>query len=133
MTQSDTKELVKYWIDLSEYDIDTAKSMFDTKRYPYVLFMCHLSIEKILKAIIVKNTNIQAPYTHNLILLAEKPGIAFSKEHKNLIADLNNFNLEARYPEWKSKFYKIATKNYSEKYYKNTTSLHVWLKKFLHN
>jgi HEPN domain-containing protein len=41
---------VKYWIEISEYDLLTAKSMLDTKRYLYVAFMCHQSIEKLLKA-----------------------------------------------------------------------------------
>jgi len=44
---------VIYWESHAEYDIKTAKQMFNTKRYPYVLFMCHLSIEKLLKGIYV--------------------------------------------------------------------------------
>lgn len=39
-------EKVKYWIDLAKYDFETAKAMFDTKRYLYVGFMCHQTIEK---------------------------------------------------------------------------------------
>lgn len=38
-------EKVKYWIDLAEYDFETAKAMFDTKRYLYVGFMCHQTID----------------------------------------------------------------------------------------
>ncbi len=41
---------VKYWSDLSEYDYDTALAMMQTGRYLYVGFMCHQTIEKILKA-----------------------------------------------------------------------------------
>lgn len=38
---------VTYWIELSDYDFDTAQAMFDTKRYLYVGFMCHQVIENI--------------------------------------------------------------------------------------
>lgn len=39
---------VKYWIDLSDYDLDTALAMHKSRRYLYVGFMCHQTIEKIL-------------------------------------------------------------------------------------
>ena len=41
---------VKYWVEMSDYDFDTANAMLETKRYLYVGFMCHQTIEKILKA-----------------------------------------------------------------------------------
>ena len=31
---------VTYWIEMSDYDFDTAKAMLETKRYLYVAFMC---------------------------------------------------------------------------------------------
>ena len=43
-------EKVKYWLDLSDYDYDTALAMQQSGRYLYVGFMCHQTIEKILKA-----------------------------------------------------------------------------------
>ena len=41
---------VTYWVEMSEYDIETAQAMLETRRYLYVGFMCHQVIEKILKA-----------------------------------------------------------------------------------
>lgn len=46
---------IKYWIELAEYDIQTAKAMLETKRFLYVGFMCQQTIEKSLKAVIAKN------------------------------------------------------------------------------
>lgn len=131
MKNGNYKKLVKYWKDLSDYDIITAKFMFQTKRYPYCLFLCHLSIEKILKSLIVKQTKINAPYTHNLIDLAKRIGIKFSEDDKNLLADLTEFNLETRYPEWKKEFYRKATKKYTENYFNQSAELQKWLKKLL--
>ena len=41
---------VQYWIDIAEYDMETASAMLQTGRYLYVGFMCHQTMEKILKA-----------------------------------------------------------------------------------
>jgi len=50
----DVKKTVRYWLEGAEYDLDVAEAMFQTGKYPYSLFMGHLAIEKLLKAIIVK-------------------------------------------------------------------------------
>ena len=40
----------KNWIALTDYDTETARHMLATERYLYVIFLCHLALEKILKA-----------------------------------------------------------------------------------
>jgi len=67
MTQ---EEKIKYWIELSDYDLETAVAMLKTKRYLYVAFMCHQVIEKIFKACFSKLKTATPPYTHKLIYLA---------------------------------------------------------------
>lgn len=47
----------QYWADGSKKDIEVADNLFDSGYYPQCLFFCHLSLEKLLKAIIVKRTN----------------------------------------------------------------------------
>ena len=116
---------------MADYDMKTAQSMFDAKRYPYTLFMCHLSVEKLLKAIIVKQTSKHAPYTHNLVELGKNSKIDFKEAEQVLLADLKEFNLEARYPEWRKDFYKKANRKYTEKYLLQTKVLFLWLKKYL--
>ena len=49
---------VKYWIDISDYDFETAKAMLDSKRFLYVGFMCHQTIEKIFKESTPKTDNL---------------------------------------------------------------------------
>lgn len=60
--RSDTKN----WMLSSEYDLETARHMFKTGRYIYVIFMCHLAIEKMLKAIVTEETRKIPPKIHNL-------------------------------------------------------------------
>jgi HEPN domain-containing protein len=35
-------EKVEYWIDISEYDMETAAAMLESGRYLYVGFMCQI-------------------------------------------------------------------------------------------
>jgi HEPN domain-containing protein len=39
----------KEWLLQSDYDITTAEAMYESGRYFYAVFMCHLSLEKCLK------------------------------------------------------------------------------------
>ena len=48
-------KIVEHWIERSQYDLDTAKVMFDAGRYLYVSYMCQQGIEKLLKAIIAQH------------------------------------------------------------------------------
>ncbi len=57
------------WLKSSQYDLKTAEHMLKTGRYIYVLFMCHLSVEKLLKALYETTLKKVAPKTHNLIYL----------------------------------------------------------------
>ena len=58
---------IKYWIELSDYDIETASAMLVTKRYLYVGFMCHQSVEKCIKAMLSAKNEEIPPKIHNLI------------------------------------------------------------------
>jgi len=40
----------------SNYDLETAKYMHKSRRYVYVIFMCHMAIEKVLKAIVAEKS-----------------------------------------------------------------------------
>ena len=66
---------IKYWTELSDYDIETAHEMLKSKRYLYVGFMAHQSVEKVLKAYYVKVNGGSAPYSHSLSYLAKKAKI----------------------------------------------------------
>ena len=60
---------VDYWLEISQYDLDTANSMLESKRYLYVGFMCHQAIEKILKGVYASKLEKVPPRLHNLARL----------------------------------------------------------------
>lgn len=63
----DIDKTIDYWAESAEYDFETGKNLLESKKFPYALFFAHLAIEKILKAIVVKNTGEHAPYTQRYI------------------------------------------------------------------
>jgi len=65
---------ISNWIRLSEYDLETARAMMQSKRYLYVAFTCHQTLEKILKAYYIYTQCATPPYTHNLLKLVRRIG-----------------------------------------------------------
>lgn len=61
---------VKYWTEIYDYDLETAEAMIQTKRWLYVGFMCHQTIEKIFKAYWCSKIEGTSPMSHNLINIA---------------------------------------------------------------
>ncbi len=106
----------KNFRDSAIYDLQTAEFMFTSGRYIYVIFMCHLSIEKMLKAITAEVIQKMPPKTHNLIYLIKISGIQVPRELLDFIARINNASIVTRYPEdftWLLEAYpKKVTKDY---------------------
>jgi HEPN domain-containing protein len=123
-------ERVKYWIEISEYDLETAEAMFQTKRYLYVGFMCHQSIEKILKALYSKLFEDVAPYTHSLNYLAKKVNIIKDMDEtmQSFIDDLEPLNIDSRYPRYKEQIRQLLTEDKCIEILQNTKDLFQWIK-----
>ena len=124
----DTHLLIQYWEKSSENDFSVAQDLFKSKKYSYALFFCHLALEKLLKSFIVKHTKKSAPLEHNLVRLAKVAGFVLSDEQKDLLAEITTFNIKARYDDYKTNFYKKATRIYAQKYITETKNLISWLK-----
>jgi HEPN domain-containing protein len=126
-------EKVKYWIDLAEYDLKTARAMLKTKRYLYVAFMCHQVIEKMLKGYYSYLNDKIPPYSHNLRKLADSTGIynELSEEQKEFLEILQPLNIQARYPEYKEELLKQLRSKKCSEIVKKTTELSRWIKKLL--
>jgi|GEM_PF-92771 len=128
-------ENVKYWLDIADYDIETARAMLKTGRYLYVGFMCHQTIEKALKAVVARDCaeGEMPPKTHDLTKLAIQSNLLdlMSEEQKNFIEDLNPLNIESRYPEYKNQIAAGLTKEICAELIKGTEELLCWIKEQL--
>lgn len=114
MENINIQDLIKYWQETAEYDYKTMISLFKSKRYSDSLFYGHLVLEKILKALVVQETKSHAKPVHNLVVLSEDAKINISKDELEFLAEVNKFNIRARYPDYKLSFYKICDLNYTK-------------------
>lgn len=124
---------MKYWLDLSEYDMETAIAMYETRRYLYVGFMCHQVVEKLLKAYYIKKFNDTAPYTHSLTHLIRISDLEndLPENHENLLNQLEPLNIEARYPSYKEKLLVDLTESKCRDLIAGTKLFITWIKKQL--
>lgn len=125
-----SEKIIKNWISLAKYDLETAEAMLNADRYLYVAFMCQQAIEKILKACYVKEFNDTPPYTHNLLRLAKELSF-FSKigsdklEHVEV---LNAYYIESRYTEELGELVAVLTEEKAREILDSTKGLFEWLK-----
>jgi len=122
------KDHVNYWVESACHDLQTAETLFANERYDWCLFLAHLVLEKTLKALFVQdNKNALPPRTHNLVKLAEHTLVIISEEQKIFLDEVNDFNMEVRYPEFRREFYRICTKDFAEHYFVAIKEMYKWL------
>lgn len=125
------REVVRLWIESAEKDWSVTKNLFKLRHYTYCLFFCHLTTEKLLKALVVQKTGKQAPPIHDLKRLAKLAGLKLSVEQRQGLETITTFNIKARYDDVKQNFYRKATKEYTREYLEITKEVIVWLKENL--
>ncbi|MEW6107733.1 MAG: HEPN domain-containing protein [Nitrospirota bacterium] len=131
MKRFDTTKTVTYWIDGAKYDIGVANAMLKARKFPYALFMGHLALEKLLKAVVVKRTKKHAPFTHSLPYLAEKTGLKFPEHIQIKLREFMEFHFEGRYPDANKAFYKKCTRDFSTRNLRAIKEVFKWVKEKL--
>ena len=83
--------IVRNWVATANYDLRTADAMYKAGRYLYVVFMCHLAIEKMLKAILAQRYPEDVPpKIHNLINLAQRTEITLPENLRDFFQRIDN-------------------------------------------
>lgn len=63
----DVESAIKHWHESSEQDFVTMQNLLKSRDYSWALFLGHLVLEKLLKAIYVKTNAKHAFFTHDLL------------------------------------------------------------------
>ncbi len=121
------EDQIKYWIDASDIDYRAMGNLFSSKDYVWSLFLGHLVIEKLLKALAVNNNCEFIPKIHDLNKLAKFSGIQLDESRKNLFDIITSFNIEARYPDYKQEFYKKCNLEFASGYLEKIKKTRLWL------
>jgi len=120
---------VSYWITQSDNDLPVAESMLENGHYTWSLFIGHLVLEKILKAIYVKEHQKIAPRIHDLVKLVKSTSIKLSDEQLLFLSEVSDFNMEGRYPDEKNLFTRKCDKAFATDYLRRIKEMRTWLKK----
>ena len=83
----DKQAHIDYWIVSAKDDEDTMQILFASKKYVHALFFGHSMIEKICKALWVKNHESNVPpKTHNIETILKQSNIALADDNLLLIS-----------------------------------------------
>jgi HEPN domain-containing protein len=112
---TDKEKQIAYWVSTAVDDLESIDYLFNGKKYVQALFFAHLSLEKILKALWVKNNELDfPPKTHNLSYLYENSKIALSEEQTDFLQTMNVYQIEGRYPDYISQLHNSTSKEKAE-------------------
>lgn len=120
----DIEKQVVYWRDGASEDWQVAAELIRRKRPRHGLFFAHLALEKALKAHVCRQTQDLAPRMHNLVRLAEMAELQLDDKQIDVLAEMNAFNLEGRYPEILTP---EPTAEEAQRYVRRAKEVYTWL------
>jgi HEPN domain-containing protein len=126
-TNLDIEKVVSYWIDSSEKDFKTMSNLMESDDYNWAMFLGHLVIEKLLKALYVKRNRKHAVYGHDLLRLTSNLDLKIDSIKEEWLDKITTFNLNTRYDSYKQDFYKLCTKEFATEWKFKIEELREWL------
>lgn len=127
----DKLKVAKFWLDSAEEDFQTMLLMHDTKRFTGALFVGHLVIEKLAKAVYVDKIEDYPPLIHDLRRILEKSGIELEDDRKVILDSITTFNIKARYDDYKQNFYALCTEDFTKEWVEKIKECRLWIKSML--
>ena len=123
------EKLIDHWTEGSDKNFEDMLAIYNAKRYDWALYIGHLTLEKLFKALYIKKTGAtDVPFIHNLIKLAMKCDLELTDEKAAVLNTINSFCIESRYADEKQEFYKQCTRKFAEEQIKVIKEQRQWLK-----
>jgi len=121
---------IQSWINFAEEDLSTAEWCLQGDKFLWAMTACQQAIEKILKALYIKNTAKIPEKTHNLVKLATDTNIISecSEETIELFNKLLIYYFATRYPDKRAKLFVEFTKDYVQTTFDKTKEIYLWIK-----
>jgi HEPN domain-containing protein len=96
---ADITRQIAYWKDGAVKDLAFAGRLLNRDgEVLYGLFFVHLTLEKIIKSHVCKQTSEIPPRTHNLLTLAKLGKLILTQEQSDFLGKMNLYNIQGRYP-----------------------------------
>jgi len=125
----DIEKIKKHWIETSNDDLEAMNKLYKSRSYNWALFIGHISLEKLLKALFVKLHKKHAPAIHNLYRLAKLCEIEIADEYCDWLDTITSFNINARYDDYKKEFFNLCTHEYARTWIARIKELRRWIEK----
>jgi HEPN domain-containing protein len=93
--------------------------------------MCHLALEKVLKAKVERSTGEEPPRTHDLEYLMELAGLSPDEETADFISGLSNISVITRYPRDFQMMLESFSRGKAEFILSKTTEVFQWIEKII--
>ena len=122
------KDITREWLEDADYDIKSADAMLKAGRYFYVVFMCHLAVEKMLKAVWMEEKDEVPPKVHDLVYLMINTGLVLPGELKKFVMDLSDKSVVTRYIDGRKRIAAELDAENSGAILKKVRELREWLK-----
>lgn len=119
----------EYLLTQSDNDLPVAESLLEKGHYTWCLFVGHLVLEKILKAIYVREHQKIAPIIHDLVKIAKATSLNLSDAQLVFLSEVSDFNMEGRYPDEKNQFALKCDREFASNYLRRIKEMRAWLKK----
>ncbi len=124
-------EQIAYWVEESERDMAVMHSLLENRHYTWALFVGHLVLEKLLKALYVKNVGLQVPQVHNLLKIARTCGLRMSDEQEEFFLEVTTYNIKTRYPDYKKSFLRKANEKFTLDRIARIEEMQKWLREII--
>lgn len=122
-------KIIDYWLTTAEESAQIASESFSNKHYDWAFFLWGLSIEKLLKGLMVKHDRTPLPI-HDLQKLAEKADMRLTDDQKKQFEEITSYCIDARYDDYKRAFYKkVMQRSYQKIWSAVCKEIIIWLKK----
>jgi len=129
---TDKQKYIDHWKNQATEDWKGADLLFAGKHYSLALFISHLVIEKICKALWIRdNVSDTPPKTHNLLYLLSKTRVFIPENIGLLIHDANRFQIEGRYEEYRLEIESLITEEFASQNFNSFKIIFTWIIKEL--
>ena len=124
-------EKYTYWLELADYDLETANAMFETGRWYYVVFTCQQAIEKLCKGLYTLYLDDNVPKIHNIKTIVsrfkDKLPSAICEDTLRFFDTLSAQYVTYRYPDFEMKPGNQTDKNDACLILEKTREIFQWL------
>lgn len=124
----DKERIVNHWLESSDKDFKAMIDLYQTHNNNWALFMGHLVIEKLIKALYVKTKGEFPPMIHDLRRICEKMDLVLDLNRVILFDSISRFNINARYDDYKQSFYQLCTDDFTNEWIEKIKECRIWIK-----